>query len=96
MIKSAFLSCIFLLIGLQSCKVSLSGASIPKDAKTFSVAFFPNNAPLVQPTLSQTFTEELRNFFITASIQNTLPFSIKPISKMTTKPTETEMKSGQS
>lgn len=24
---------------------SLSGASIPPDAKTFSVAYFPNNAP---------------------------------------------------
>lgn len=65
MIKSAFICFIFVLMGMQSCKVSLSGASIPKDAKTFSVAFFPNNAPLVQPTLSQAFTEELRNFFIT-------------------------------
>jgi hypothetical protein len=26
---------------------SLSGASIPPDAKTFSVAYFPNNAPMV-------------------------------------------------
>ena len=28
-------------------KYSLSGASIPPDAKTFSVAYFPNNATMV-------------------------------------------------
>ena len=37
------------------------------DAKTISIAFFPNNAALVQPTLSQSFTEDLRNFFQTQS-----------------------------
>ena len=35
---------------LSSCgvaiKYSLSGASIPPDAKTFSVAYFPNNATM--------------------------------------------------
>ena len=29
-----------------SIKYSLSGASIPPDAKTFSVAYFPNNATM--------------------------------------------------
>ena len=40
-----------------SIKYSLSGASIPPDAKTFSVAYFPNNATMVSPILSSTLTE---------------------------------------
>lgn len=50
---------------LSGCKVtySLSGASIPADAKTFSVAYFPNNAPMVAPILSSTFTDELTQRF---------------------------------
>ena len=44
-------------------KYSLSGASIPPDAKTFSVAYFPNNAPMVAPTLSNVLTEALRDKF---------------------------------
>ena len=42
---------------------SLSGASIPPDAKTFSVAYFPNNAPMVAPILSSTLTDALRDKF---------------------------------
>lgn len=44
-------------------KYSLSGASIPPDAKTFSVAYFPNNAPMVAPILSSTFTDALVDKF---------------------------------
>ena len=42
-----------------SVKYSLSGASIPPAAKTFSVAYFPNNATMVSPILSSTLTEAL-------------------------------------
>lgn len=42
---------------------SLSGASIPPDAKTYSVAYFPNNAPMVAPILSSTLTEALQDKF---------------------------------
>ena len=42
---------------------SLSGASVPEAAKTFSVAYFPNNAPMVSPTLSTTLVEELKDKF---------------------------------
>jgi hypothetical protein len=58
----------FLLLSLVlvSCKLSLSGGNYG-EAKTISIAFFPNNAALVQPTLSQSFTEDLRNFFQTQS-----------------------------
>ncbi|MCM1301609.1 MAG: LPS assembly lipoprotein LptE [Alistipes senegalensis] len=44
-------------------KYSLSGASIPPDAKTFSVAYFPNNATMVSPILSSTMTEALVDMF---------------------------------
>ncbi len=48
---------------LSSCKVkySLSGATIPPEAKTISVAFFNNNTTLGSPTISQKFTEKLRD-----------------------------------
>ena len=42
---------------------NLSGGSIPPEAKTFSVAYFPNNAPMVAPTLSNVLTEALRDKF---------------------------------
>ncbi len=43
---------------------SFSGASIPAEAETISIERFPNNAGLGPPTLSQTFTEDLRNRFM--------------------------------
>ncbi len=46
-----------------SVKYSLSGASIPPAAKTFSVAYFPNNATMVSPILSSTLTEALIDMF---------------------------------
>lgn len=42
---------------------NLSGGSIPPEAMTFSVAYFPNNAPMVAPTLSNVLTEQLREKF---------------------------------
>ena len=44
-------------------KYSLSGASIPPDAQTFSVAYFPNNATMVSPLLSSTLTDALVDMF---------------------------------
>lgn len=34
------------------------------DAKTVSIDFFPNNADLIKPQLSQIFTEKLRDIFV--------------------------------
>ena len=52
--------CAALLTGCGvAIKYSLSGASIPPDAKTFSVAYFPNNATMVAPILSSTLTDAL-------------------------------------
>ena len=42
---------------------NLSGGSIPPEAQTISVAYFPNNAPMVAPTLSNVLTEGLRDKF---------------------------------
>ena len=46
----------------QGCGIySFSGASIPAEAKTVSVDYFPNHAQLVNPLLSNNLTEALRN-----------------------------------
>lgn len=58
-----FLTTVILITGLfNSCKMgySFTGANISPAVKTFSVYYFPNRARLVNPTLSQTFTESLR------------------------------------
>jgi hypothetical protein len=61
------LSLIALVLGafvftIQSCKISYSftGANLSPAVKTYSVYYFPNRARLVNPTLSQKFTEGLR------------------------------------
>ena len=48
---------------LPSCKVtySFTGANISPDVKTFTVAYFPNRAKLINPNLSQQFTEKLKD-----------------------------------
>jgi len=57
-----FLCVLFAGSIISSCKISYSftGANISPDVKTFSVYYFPNRARLVNPTLSQMFTEALR------------------------------------
>jgi len=55
---------VILILGssLPSCKMSYSftGANLSPLVKTFSVYYFPNRARLISPTLSQVFTEDLR------------------------------------
>ncbi|MFO7657745.1 MAG: LptE family protein [Bacteroidales bacterium] len=49
----------------QSCftvKYSSKGASIPVEAKTVSVQFFENRAPLAEATLSQVFTDGFKDY----------------------------------
>ncbi|MBW8326548.1 MAG: hypothetical protein K0M50_17420 [Prolixibacteraceae bacterium] len=59
-------SVLFLSVGITACKVSYSftGASIAPSVKTFTVDFFPNRARLVNPNLSQQFTEGLQDKLI--------------------------------
>jgi Lipopolysaccharide-assembly len=53
---------VLMMLSLSACKIySLSGASISPDTKSVSVAYIENNAALVNPTLSQTLTESLKD-----------------------------------
>lgn len=62
-------SIIFLVVALlvpilHSCGVySFTGASVPAEAKTISVLYFPNKATMVQPMLSKSITEALQDKF---------------------------------
>lgn len=58
---------ILLIVSLAySCKInySFTGASISPDVKTVSIQYFPNMARLVNPNLSQDFTEALKEKFL--------------------------------
>ena len=55
---------IFFLIILTSCGFySFTGASISPEVETFSVSFFKNKANTVNPSLSNIFTEKLKDYF---------------------------------
>ena len=50
---------------ISGCGIySFSGASICEECKTISIDYFQNNAAIVVPTLSQSFTEKLRDRFV--------------------------------
>ena len=68
-----FVALIGLLPVMDGCTYSLSltGASIPPTMKTVRVDLIENDAPLVVPTLSQNFTEALKD-----RIRNTTRLSI--------------------
>ena len=56
---------ILLSISLISCGIySFTGASIPTEARTILVDYFSNKAATVQPSLSQVFTERLKDMFL--------------------------------
>lgn len=50
---------------MSACKVnySFTGASIPPEVKSINIKYFPNNASLIEPTLSQKLTDALRDKF---------------------------------
>jgi hypothetical protein len=56
---------IFITITTVSCKMnySFSGASLSPEIKTVSIDYFPNRSSLVNPVLSQAFTEALKDKF---------------------------------
>ena len=63
--KIYFLFLIVSLLSLQGCGIySFTGASIPKEAKTISIHFFPNRASYIIPTLSQRFTDAIKDRFL--------------------------------
>lgn len=63
--KNIFLALVVLCS--LGCSYKFNGATIPLDMKSVNVAFFENNAALVDPTLSNTFTEALRDRIRTQS-----------------------------
>jgi hypothetical protein len=77
MIKKTFFRLIFLFgiaLMLGGCGVySFTGASVPPEAKTVSIMLFPNRAPLVQPSLSQLFTDALRDKFASETSLASIP-----------------------
>lgn len=60
------LSAILTVFVFTACKIgySFTGASIAPNVKTFMVDYFPNRARLVNPNLSQLFTEGLQDKLI--------------------------------
>jgi hypothetical protein len=72
MIRFIFLLPFFLFLG--SCRIyNFSGANLPPDIKTVSVENFPNNSGLGPPTMSQIFTEKLRDYLQTNSSLRGVP-----------------------
>lgn len=61
--------CALITLLMVSCgvKYGFTGGSIPKDMKTYSVLYFENLAPMVYTTLSQNFTEGLKERIRTQS-----------------------------
>ncbi len=61
--KKIIVAYLLLLITTQSCSIySFTGGSTG-DAETIQIDYFPNNAILVEPTVSQKFTDALRDLF---------------------------------
>ena len=55
---------LFIIITTESCGIySFTGGSTG-DAKTIQIDYFPNNATLVEPTVSKIFTDALQDLFL--------------------------------
>lgn len=62
--KIFFLFAVVTTLSFYGCKYySFSGGNTG-DAKTIQVDFFPNQAALVEPTLSQRFTQDMQDLFL--------------------------------
>lgn len=63
--KQIYLFSFIILATMQGCGVySFTGASISPEVKTVSIKYFPNRSSLIQPALSQAFTEKLKDKFV--------------------------------
>lgn len=64
--KKLFYIYFFILIAihLTSCGVYSFSGGDEGNAKTIQVDFFQNQAPLIEPTLSQRFTQDLQDLFL--------------------------------
>jgi len=62
--KNVFLIVVIFSVLLSQCGIySFSGASLDSKDKTVNVKFFPNRASIINPNLSQLFTEKLKDRF---------------------------------
>lgn len=62
--KNLILKIVSLVLVLSTgckAKYGFKGITIPQEAKSISVAFFQNNSAMAGPTVSQKFTEKLRD-----------------------------------
>ncbi|MEI6865576.1 LptE family protein [Flavicella sp.] len=58
------LFCTILILNIISCGVYSFTGGDTGSAKTIQINYFPNNATLVEPGLSQQFTQELQDLFL--------------------------------
>jgi len=64
--KYNFILLIISAVSVISCGIySFTGTNLHPDVKTVQIDYFPNNATLVEPILSQTFTTMFRDLFDT-------------------------------
>ena len=64
--KLSILLIFVLIFTVQSCGIySFTGTNLHPDVKTVQIDYFPNNAILVEPTLSTIFTLALQDKFLT-------------------------------
>ena len=62
--NSFFISFLILVVvGFSSCVYSFTGTSLPPEVRTFSVATFPNNSGQGPSFLSQSVTNNFRDYF---------------------------------
>ncbi|MDD3721999.1 MAG: LptE family protein [Lutibacter sp.] len=63
--KISYLILLLLIVTVQSCGIySFTGTNIQSNVKTIQIDYFPNNAILVEPSLSQRFTTSLQDLFL--------------------------------
>ena len=55
---------LFIIITTESCGIYLFTGGSTGDAKTIQIDYFPNNATLVEPTVSKIFTDALQDLFL--------------------------------
>lgn len=63
--KTILIPIICLLFNISSCGIYSFTGGDTGNAKTIQINYFPNNAPLVEPGLSQKFTQALQDLFLT-------------------------------
>ncbi|NLP57992.1 LptE family protein [Lutibacter sp. B1] len=63
--KLNFITLIIFILLTQSCGIySFTGTNLHPDVKTVQIDYFPNNAVLIEPSLSQEFTTQFQDLFL--------------------------------